>query len=114
MRVRSGESSRSAITEFLTNRRNFVTVFDDGGAGIFRRLGMNPVFFGQALLGRNQPKLTYMLAYDDLAARDKLWRDFSADPEGQKLRVQPGLSDAELVSNIDITILRPLPFSSIR
>ena len=101
-----------SLTELSLRRK--VKMFDDGEAGIFRRLGMNPVFFGQALVARNQPKLTYMLAYDDLAARDKLWRDFSADPEWQKLRVQPGLSDAELVSNINITILRPLPFSSIR
>jgi hypothetical protein len=30
------------------------------------------------------------------------------------LRAQPGLSDAEIVSNISNAILRPLPFSPIR
>jgi hypothetical protein len=55
-----------------------------------------------------------MLGYDDLAARDKLWRAFGSDPEWQKLRSQPGYSDAEIVSNISNTILRPLPFSMIR
>jgi hypothetical protein len=101
-----------SLTELSLRRK--VRMFDEGEAGIFRRLGMNPVFFGQAVFGRNLPKLAYMLAYDDMAAREKLWRDFSADPEWQKLRVQPGFSDAELVSNISNPILRPLPFSAIR
>jgi hypothetical protein len=97
----------------ITVRRK-AKMFDDGEAGIFRRLGMSPVFFGVALFGRNLPKLTYMLSYDDMAAREKLWRAFGSDPEWQKLRVQPGLSDAEIVSNISNPILRPLQFSPIR
>jgi hypothetical protein len=92
-----------------------VQMFNDGEIAIFRKVGMTTVFFGQALLvGRNLPHLTYMLAYDDMAAREKAWRAFGADPDWQKLRAQPGLSDAEIVSNINNTILRPLPFSPIR
>jgi len=91
-----------------------IKMFEDGEMGIFRRLGMSPVFFGRTIVGRNLPSLTYMLTFDDLASRDQLWRNFGADPEWQKLRVQPGLSDAETVSNISNTILRPLPFSPIR
>jgi hypothetical protein len=72
------------------------------------------VLFGKTIAGRNMPSLTYMLGYDDLAARDKLWKAFSSDPEWQKLRSTPGLSDAEIVSNISNTLLRPLPFSMIR
>jgi hypothetical protein len=55
-----------------------------------------------------------MLSFDDLAARERLWRAFSSDPEWQKLRATPGLSDAEIVSNINNTILRPLAFSMVR
>jgi len=55
-----------------------------------------------------------MLSFDSMAARDKLWSAFGNDPEWQKLRAQPGLSDAEIVSNISNTILRPLAFSPIR
>jgi hypothetical protein len=94
--------------------RRKIKMFEDAEAGIFRRLGMRPVFFGRGLVGQNLPSLTYMLAYDDLAARDKLWKDFGSDPEWQKLRAQPGLSDAEIVSNISNQILRPTPFSEIR
>jgi hypothetical protein len=89
-------------------------MFDDGEAAIFRRLGMQPVFFGQTIVGRNLPNLTYMLTFDDLAARDRLFAAFGADPEWKKLRAQPELADALIVSNISNTILRPLPFSAIR
>lgn len=94
--------------------RRKIQMFEDGEAAIFRRLGMAPVFFGRAMIGANLPSLTYMLAYEDLAARDRLWKAFGADPEWRKLRAQPGLSDAEIVSNISNQILRPLPFSEIR
>jgi hypothetical protein len=91
-----------------------IKMFEDGEAAIFKRLGMAPVFFGRRIAGPRMPSLTYMLSFDDLAARDRLWRAFGADPEWQKLRAQPGLSDAEIVSNISNTILRPLAFSGIR
>lgn len=92
-----------------------VKMFEQGGElAIFRRVGIRPVFFGTAIAGDNLPQLTYMVTYDDLAARDKAWKTFLADPEWLKLRAQPGLSDAEIVSNISNTILRPLPFSPVR
>jgi hypothetical protein len=91
-----------------------VKMFDDAEIAIFRRSGMLPVFFGQTVIGAGQPSLTYMLAYDDLAARDKAWSAFGKDPEWQKLRVTPGLTDPEIVSNITNAILRPLAFSPIR
>ena len=75
---------------------------------------MQTVLFGRTIAGRNMPSLTYMLGYDNMAHRDKLWGDFGRDPEWQKLRAMPGYSDAEIVSNITSTILRPLPFSMIR
>jgi hypothetical protein len=94
--------------------RRKIKMLEDGEAGIFRRVGMSPVFFGQGIFGRNLPSLTYMLAFDDLAARERLWKEFGADEEWRKLRAQPGLSDAEIVSNIGNEILRPLAFSEIR
>ena len=91
-----------------------VKMFDDAEIKIFRRCGMLPVFFAETLIGRNLPNLTYMLAFDDLAAREQAWKKFGADPEWLKLRAQPGLTDPEIVSNISNAILRPLPFSQIK
>jgi len=60
------------------------------------------------------PNLTYMLAFDNLAEREKAWSAFGGDEEWKKLRSAPGMSDAEIVSNISNSILRPLPFSQVR
>lgn len=91
-----------------------IKMFNEGEIGIFKRLGMRPVFYGETLIGSRMPNLVYMLSFDNLAAREKLWQAFGADPEWQKLRVQPGFSDAENVSKISNAMLRPLPFSDIR
>ena len=91
-----------------------IKMFNEGEAGIFKRLGMQPVFFAETIVGAKMPNLVYMLSFDDLAARDRLWKAFGSDPEWQKLRAQPGYADAEIVSNIGNAILRPLPFSDIR
>lgn len=97
----------------LASKRK-IKMFDDGEIQIFQRLGMSPVFFGETIVGRNLPNLTYMLAFDDLASREKLWKAFGADPEWQKMRSRPELADSLIVSNISNSILRPLPFSPIK
>lgn len=91
-----------------------IKMFNDAEIKIFKRLGMQPVFFGETIVGARMPNLVYMLAFENLATREKLWQAFGADPEWQKLRALPGNADAEIVSNISNAILRPLPFSDIR
>jgi len=98
---------------FLTLARK-VGMFNAAEAHIFERLGMRPVFFGETLVGPRQPSLTYMLSFDSLAERDRLWNAFGSDPESKKLSSEPDLKDAEIVANISNVILRPLPFSAIR
>jgi hypothetical protein len=98
---------------FVTLARK-IHMFNAGEMQIFERVGMRPVFFGETIVGPRQPNLMYMLSYDDLAARDKLWHDFGSDAEWKKLSVQPQLKDAEIVANISNVILRPLTFSMIR
>ncbi len=97
----------------LTLQRK-IGMFEQGEIAIFRKTGLLPVFFGRTIVGPNMPNLTYMLAYDDLAAREKNWRTFVGSAEWKKLSATPGLSDAEVVSSISSSLLRPLPFSPIR
>jgi hypothetical protein len=94
--------------------RRKIGMFDNGEIDIFRKYGIEPVFFGETLYGRNMPNLTYMVAYDDWSGREKAWKAFGGSPEWQKLRATPGLSDAEIVCNISNTLLSPLPFSDLR
>lgn len=91
-----------------------VGMFNEGEIAIFRKTGLNPVFFGETLFGGNQPNLTYMLWYDSLAAREANWKKFVAHPDWDKLKSTPGLSDGEVVSNISNSMLSPVGYSPIR
>jgi len=89
-----------------------IEMFHEGGEiAIFKNVGMQPVFFSERLIGPKLPCLDYMLAFDDMAARDAAWGRFSADPDWHKLRQDPQYADT--VSNITDIILRPTGFSQI-
>ncbi len=107
------ELRRYESQSFLTLARK-VEMFNQGEAGIFKRLGMKPVFFGETIIGSHQPNLMYMLSYDNWADREKLWHTFVNDPEWKKLSSKPELSDKEIVENISNVILSPLSFSPVR
>jgi hypothetical protein len=91
-----------------------IKMFDEGEIELFRKVNIRPVFFGETIAGGNMPNLTYMVAFEDLAAREKAWSTFGSHPEWIKMRSQPGLSDAEIVSNISNYIVRPAAYSAIR
>jgi hypothetical protein len=90
-----------------------IEMFNTGEIAIFRRTGLRPVFFGETLIGSNLPSLTYLLTFDDMAAREKSWGTFISDPEWKKLSASPGFTDAEIVSNISNMFLRPTSYSQI-
>jgi hypothetical protein len=90
-----------------------IEMFDVGETALFRKAGLAPVFFGETLIGSRIPNLTYMLVFDDLAARDKAWRSFAGDPEWKKLSSTPGFTDPEIVTDISNQILRPAAYSQI-
>ena len=84
-----------------------------GELEIFRRTGLNPVFFGRTLVGRRLPNFVYMLTFADRAAQQEAWSTFVADPAWQTLRGTPGYSDAEILSNLSSLVLRPAAFSQV-
>jgi len=90
-----------------------IEMFNLGEIAIFRRNGLNPVFFGETLIGARLPNLTYMLVYDDMAAHDRSWGKFVADPDWKKLSKTPGYTDPEIVSHITNVFLQPAPYSQI-
>lgn len=90
-----------------------IEMFNKGEIGIFRRTGLQPVFFGETLVGAKMPNLTYMLVFDNMAAHDKAWGAFGSDAEWKKLSSTPGYTDPEIVANISNIFLRPTPYSQI-
>jgi len=93
--------------------RKKIEMFNIGEIAIFRRTRLRPVFFGETLIGTRIPNLTYMLVYDDAAARERAWGTFVADPEWKALSAKPEYADSAIVSRITSVLLRPAPFSQI-
>ncbi len=93
--------------------RKKMEMFNKGEIEIFRKTGLAPVFFGSNLVGQRLPSLTYMLVFENMAAREKNWGQFVGDPDWKKLSTTPGFTDAEIVTNITSYILRPTSFSQI-
>ena len=91
-----------------------IEMFEKAGElAIFRRLGLAPVFFGRDIVGPRMPSLTYMVAFPDMAAREKGWATFGEDPEWVKLRSTAGYANADIMTNITIQLLRPTDYSQI-
>ncbi len=93
--------------------RKKVEMFNTGEIEIFRRTSLQPVFFGETLVGTRLPSLTYLLVFDDMAARDKNWSAFGGDPAWKKLSTTPGYTNAEILTNITNVFLRPTGCSQI-
>ena len=92
--------------------RKKIEMFNAGGeVAIFRRTGVNPVFFGETLAGTKIPNLTYMLGFDDAQAQKAGWDAFMKDPEWIKIRDDAQYKDT--VSNITNLVLRPAACSQI-
>jgi len=89
-------------------------MFNDAGEiDIFKRLGFNPVFFGETLVGDARPNLIYMITFADMAAHDAHWKSFGSDAEWKKISAIPEYADAKLVSHITSTMLVPAACSQI-
>ena len=52
-------------------------------------LGFFQVFYGDMLVGPRLPNLTYMLSYENMAARDKAWAAFVSAPAWKKMTSDP-------------------------
>ena len=90
-----------------------IEMFNKGEIAIFRRVGLTPVFFGEAVIGARLPNLTYLLAFQDEAARATAWNTFRADPEWKTLKAIPEYEDKKIVSKITNKLLTPAEYSQI-
>lgn len=84
-----------------------------GELEIFRRAGLTPVFFARNVIGPRLPSFTYLLTFPDLAAREKAWSTFRADPAWLELKATPGYVDADILSNVTDLVLRPTAYSQV-
>lgn len=95
------------------DHRRKVEMFHHGEFDIFREAGFWPVFYGDTLVGTRLPNLTYMLAFDSLADRDRLWTAFGSNPKWKELSHSPRYAFEQIVTNVNNLILTPAPYSQI-
>jgi len=88
-----------------------IAMFNIEELELFRKVGINPVFFGKILAGDNMPALKYMVWFRDMDERNATWDKFRTHEEWLKMKVKPEYKDtATKVSNV---FLEPTSYSQI-
>jgi hypothetical protein len=88
-----------------------VAMFNAGEIGVMQEVDLSPVFYGEALMGRDLPHLTYMLCSPDMATHKKNWDRFLAHPVWTGLKNDPQYADT--VQKITSRYLVPAAYSQI-
>ncbi len=89
---------------------NKVQMFNKGDEiGLFKKLGFNAVFYGEAISGSRMPNLMYMTSFNNMAAHDEHWKAFSDAPEWKTLSALPEYQHN--VSKSEKFLLHPAEYS---
>ena len=87
--------------------------FENETLRIWEKHGIRQAGFWTTLVGESSQQLTYMLAWDSLAEREKRWDAFRADPEWLAIAAESE-KDGQIVENISNELLAPTAFSSVK
>jgi hypothetical protein len=81
---------------------------------IFHRSGVHPLLYSSTAVGPMKPNLVYLTPFDDLAAREKAWNAFGADPEWVKVRKESVEKSGQISLTIHISLYRAAAYSPLR
>ncbi|MHC4045853.1 NIPSNAP family protein [Bradyrhizobium sp. 23AC] len=87
--------------------------FETATLKIWEKHGIKQAGFFTTVIGESNQELTYFLAWDSLAEREKKWGAFMTDPDWMKARAESE-ADGQIVGNIVSQILTPTAFSSVK
>jgi NIPSNAP len=80
---------------------------------LWEKHGIKQAGFFTTLVGESNQELTYILAWESLADREKKWGAFATDPEWLAARAKTE-EDGQIVGNIVNQLLVPTAFSSVK
>ena len=80
---------------------------------LWEKHGIKQAGFWTTLVGESNQDLTYLLAWESLADRDKKWAAFQVDPEWIAKRAETE-KDGAIVQNVANQLLVPTAFSSVK
>jgi hypothetical protein len=87
--------------------------FDTITLKLWEKHGIRQAGFFTTLVGESNQELTYFLAWESLAEREKKWGAFMIDPEWIAARAKTE-EDGQIVGNIVNQLLAPTAFSSVK
>ena len=87
--------------------------FDTITLKLWEKHGIKQAGFFTTLVGESHQELTYLLAWESLADREKKWSAFQSDPDWIAARAKTE-EDGQIVSNIVNQLLVPTAFSSVK
>ena len=101
-------------TRTLKGLRGLKERFAEAEVKILAKAGSQPILFGATAIGPDNPNLTWMIAFEDMAAREKFNAAFAADPDWIKLRQRSLDRYGQIPSIRRITLYRATAYSPIR
>jgi len=87
--------------------------FDTLTLKLWDKHGIKQAGFYTTLIGTSNQELTYFVAWESLADREKKWATFQADPAWTSARAESE-RDGPIVANITSTLLQPTAFSTVK
>lgn len=87
--------------------------FDTITLEIWKRHGIRQAGFWTVLVGESNQDLVYLLAWDSMAERERIWNGFMNDPEWIAKRAETE-RDGQIVASITNSFLQPTGFSAVR
>lgn len=92
---------------------NLLKRFTDVTMDLFAKHGIEQAGFFTTEIGESHNELTYLLAWDSMADREKKWTAFITDPAWISARDASEV-DGQIVQNIASQFLKPTSFSSVK
>ena len=80
---------------------------------LWEKHAIRPTGFFTTLIGESNQELTYFLAWESLAEREKKWNAFATDPDWLTARAKTE-EDGQIVGNIVNQLLAPTAFSTVK
>ena len=87
--------------------------FRDHTMGIFERHGIKNIGYWTSAVGDVSNRLIYIIAFEDMAHRERAWNAFQNDPEWQKVRAESEV-DGALTSKVFNSFLSPTDYSPLQ
>ncbi len=81
---------------------------------IFHRCGIRPFFYASTRLGADLPNLTYLIPFDNLAAREHAWTVFAHDEEWKRVREESVRAHGQVNARMSISLYKPAPYCRAR